>query len=224
MILPPQLIPALLETMLLEPEEPRHLDRHLDRLATSAGILGHALDRDMLERSLRIERPSCDGGMELLRFELVADGSFITSRRTVPEDSGKPVLLAIDELPFEPGAVRSQHKTCERGRFDAARARHPYADDVVLVTTSGRVAETTIANIAVQLDGSWWTPPVADGALPGVGRQLALEAGQVRERSFSVDELRAAQDVALVSSVRGWRQARVIGVKPGDEACAARGR
>ena len=71
----------------------------------------------------------------------------------------------------------------------------------------GRVTETTIATLLVQIDGSWCTPPVEDGCLAGVGRRLALEAGQVREREITVAELRAASRIALLSSVRGWRPA-----------------
>jgi para-aminobenzoate synthetase / 4-amino-4-deoxychorismate lyase len=71
------------------------------------------------------------------------------------------------------------------------------------------VTESTIANVAVRLDGVWWTPPIASGLLPGTGREAALRDGRLQERPVTVDELRAAEGVALVSSVRGWRDAEV---------------
>jgi len=101
------------------------------------------------------------------------------------------------------------HKTTVRDAYDAARRRHPDVDDVVLVNPDGRVTETTVANLAAQLDGVWVTPPLEDGCLPGVGREMLLEQSVLTERSLTVAELRAAEAVALVSSARGWRRARV---------------
>ncbi len=79
--------------------------------------------------------------------------------------------------------------------------------DVVLTNQHGRVTETTIANLAVRLDGTWWTPPVSDGCLPGVERGRLLDEGVLRERSLAPDDLRAADGLAVVSSLRGWRDA-----------------
>jgi para-aminobenzoate synthetase/4-amino-4-deoxychorismate lyase len=56
------------------------------------------------------------------------------------------------------------------------------------------------------------TPPVECGLLPGVFRAWLLASGQVRERRISLDELRAAQRVWVVNSVRRWRDAVVADV------------
>ncbi len=74
----------------------------------------------------------------------------------------------------------------------------------------GEVTETTVANLAVRMGDRWWTPPVASGCLPGVGRQRLLEAGRFGERRVTVAELVAADDLAVVSSLRGWRPARLV--------------
>ncbi|HRE03774.1 MAG TPA: aminotransferase class IV, partial [Ilumatobacteraceae bacterium] len=78
------------------------------------------------------------------------------------------------------------HKTTFRRHYDEARARHPDADDVVLVNEHGCVVETTIATIAARVGGRWYVPPLGDGGLDGIGRAVALAAGQVEERSFTV--------------------------------------
>jgi len=39
---------------------------------------------------------------------------------------------------------------------------------------------------------------------------VLLREGRLRERSVTVEELREAQEVALVSSLRGWRDAEVV--------------
>jgi para-aminobenzoate synthetase/4-amino-4-deoxychorismate lyase len=102
------------------------------------------------------------------------------------------------------------HKTTRRRRFEEARARHPDADDVLLTNRRDEITETTIANVAVRLEGRWWTPPLDAGLLPGVGRELAIEEGRVEERPITVDELRGAEEVALVSDNRGWRRVQLV--------------
>ena len=59
----------------------------------------------------------------------------------------------------------------------------------------------------VHLDGVWVTPPVDAGLLPGTYRNVLLRDGRMTERPVTVDELRGAGELALVSSVRGWRPA-----------------
>jgi para-aminobenzoate synthetase/4-amino-4-deoxychorismate lyase len=82
-------------------------------------------------------------------------------------------------------------------------------DDVVLVNDRGEATESTIANLAVRLDGRWWTPPLEAGLLPGTYRALLLGDGTLAERPITLAELRSADELALVSSVRGWRTATI---------------
>ena len=118
--------------------------------------------------------------------------------------------MAVDDHPVDPTDVFLFHKTSLRARYEEARARHPAATDVVLVNDRGEVTESTIANVAVKLRGRWWTPPVDAGLLPGVGRLAALEDGEVAERPIRVDELRGADEIALISDTRGWRRAEIV--------------
>jgi len=62
-------------------------------------------------------------------------------------------------------------------RIEANRAG---ADEAVLLNTQGRVAEGTADNLFIVRDGRLLTPPVIDGALPGITRALILElAGEM---------------------------------------------
>jgi len=45
------------------------------------------------------------------------------------------------------------------------------------------------------------TPPVSDGALPGIMRACIMAAEAVTERTISPNELRAADEVFLTSSL-----------------------
>ena len=54
------------------------------------------------------------------------------------------------------------------------------------------------------------TPPLDCGLLPGVGREIALEEGWLVEGVVSVDDLRRAEAIELVSDVRGRRDAVLV--------------
>ena len=119
----------------------------------------------------------------------------------------EPVRLAFDDIPVDPNDVFLFHKTTLRGRYEDARARHPDADDALLINTRGQVTETSVANVAAKLDGRWWTPPLDAGLLPGTERAALLMEGTLSERPISIDEARTADRLAVFSSVRGWRSA-----------------
>ncbi len=71
-------------------------------------------------------------------------------------------------------------------------------------------AVPAIANLAVEIAGRWVTPPLEAGLLPGSYRTVLLRDGRLAERPVTVEELRAAEEIALVSSVRGWRSAVLV--------------
>ena len=101
-----------------------------------------------------------------------------------------------------------------RRRYEDARARHPDADDTLLINARGEITETTAANVAVKLAGRWWTPPLDSGLLAGTERAALLDEGAIEERAIDVDEARTAEALAVLNSVRGWR--RAVLVEPGS--------
>jgi para-aminobenzoate synthetase/4-amino-4-deoxychorismate lyase len=131
----------------------------------------------------------------------------------LPAFSAGPVLLALDDEPVDPGSRWLRHKTSMREPYDRRRDRRPDVDDVIMVNTRGELTEATRATLAVRIDGQWWTPPVESGCLPGVERARLIEEGRLRERVLRVDDLDRAEGIAVVSSLRGWRTARLSTVR-----------
>jgi 4-amino-4-deoxychorismate lyase len=89
-----------------------------------------------------------------------------------------------------------------------ATLRHAHAegvDDVIWVSTDGQVLEAPTATVGVVLDGTLVTPPAELGILPGTTVAAVQQLGLVpsETRRVSVAELMAAQEVLLLSSVRG---------------------
>jgi para-aminobenzoate synthetase/4-amino-4-deoxychorismate lyase len=203
---------SLFETMRYEPREGfRQLDAHLRRLASSARYFGFAYDEEAVGEALEKAVAGEDAPVRV-RCVLARDGVLeVTLGPLSDRDPSAPVRLAIDDRRVDANDALLFHKTTLRGRYERAAARHPYADDVLLVNGRGEVTESTVANVAVRLGGRWWTPPLDAGLLPGTGRAGALNEGILEERPITLEEVRTAEEVALVSSVRGWRRAVLIG-------------
>ena len=119
------------------------------------------------------------------------------------------VGLAVDDRPIDRSDYLRYHKTTRRAVYEQAAARHPGADDVVLVNELGEAVETTIANLAARMGNAWVTPPVASGCLPGTYREELIDRGTLTERRMSLADLMAADEVAVINSVRGWRTAKL---------------
>jgi para-aminobenzoate synthetase / 4-amino-4-deoxychorismate lyase len=200
----------LLETMRFDPwTGVLHLDLHLDRLAASADYFGFRFDRTDVEEAVEKAVASIPDHAMRVRLSLRKDGTARVAATPLASDPGV-VRVGIDHVPQDPRDVFLFHKTSRRQRYEEARARHPDADDVLLVNDLGGVTESTIANIAARIDGRWVTPPVEAGLLPGVGRAIALEEGKLAEAPLAIDDARSAEELALISDTRGWRRAVLV--------------
>jgi branched-chain amino acid aminotransferase len=87
-------------------------------------------------------------------------------------------------------------------------ARQRGADEALLLSRDGRVAEAAVANVFVLRGGELATPPAVDGALEGITRAAVLElAGRAGipagERSLTRFDLFAADEVFLTGSGAG---------------------
>ena len=206
----------LLETIRWEPTTGfMWLDHHLDRLDASAAYFGFVSDARRVMEALE---SAVSTGTEPLRVRLTMtrDGAvsaeaaelkepFVTSAELAPT-----VRVAVAADPVSADNVFLFHKTTNRRSYDRRLAGYPTADDVLLVNEDGRVTESVIANVAVRIDSTWYTPPVGDGLLGGVYRRVLLDEGVLEERSLRFEEAARASDIALINSVRGWRRVRLL--------------
>ena len=187
------------------------LGEHLSRMAASAEYYGFAFDIGLVEGALR--RAAADFGEEPRRVRLTVgrDGSpSIESEPLAPAPDPARLAIATSD-PVDSRDPLLYHKTTHRAGYERRRAAHPEADDVLLVNERGELTESTIANLVVRLDGALWTPPLDAGLLPGVLRGELLRRGEVRERVLRPEDLERAEEVWLVSSLRGWRRGVVTG-------------
>ena len=205
---------ALLETMHFDPADRvgaesgiRNLDRHLHRLAQTARHLDRPCPADLRRR---VVDSVAHLGPARIRLLVHPDGGLVIEDHRLPvATTGSPIRLCIDHVAVDPADLGLFHKTTDRRRYVERSERHPSADDVVLVNLRDEVTETTRANLAVRIDGTWCTPPLGSGLLPGVERGRLVEEGRLLERTITIEELSAADEIATVSSLRGWNVAIV---------------
>src|SRR6266704_3993330 len=171
------------------------LERHLARLGHSIGELG--LPKPSQDVAALV-RPFAETGDAVLRVE-VRDGRASVTVRELPP-LGPPAVITASE-PHRP----YPHKTTERDCFaDAGKeAEVAEADDALLVTHEGWVAEGTVWTVF------WWdgdalrTPALDLRILPGIGRARVLDLlKRVEQGRYPAQEL-AGKSLFLTNAVRG---------------------
>src|SRR5512133_280920 len=151
---------------------------HLRRLATSCKALGIPLPGEL---------PTPEGGPDrVYRLEVGMRGVQVSERLV---GSTEPVKLIVSRITHHP----YPHKTTERAQFDRAldKARGAEADDALLLTPGGYLAETAIWSVFWWEGGKLCAPALELGILPGVGRARIMElAGPIEERRATWSEVR----------------------------------
>jgi para-aminobenzoate synthetase / 4-amino-4-deoxychorismate lyase len=194
----------LLETIGYSPESGFVLvERHLDRLAASAGYFGYAFDRDEA-RAMLAQAQGDLRGASRIRLLLGRDGTMVCEAVDLGLSRAHPLRAVLAPDPIDPADVFLYHKTTRREVYEAARAARPGADAVILWNPDREVTEGTEANLVALIDGRKVTPPVECGLLAGTFRADLLARGEIVEARIPMDALRRAERVWLVNSVRGW--------------------
>lgn len=80
-------------------------------------------------------------------------------------------------------------------------ARATGATDAVLLNTRGHVACCTVGNVFARNDRGWATPPLGDGALPGLARRRVLAAIGAEERTLTAADITNAHEAIITNSL-----------------------
>lgn len=199
---------ALFETLRFDAEGAHDLVRHLRRLKASADYFGFACEPSVVAAD--VGALGVPDGPRRLRVVLDRRGRHRLELVAL-DDSAPLVRLAVATARVRSDDPFMCHKTTRRAVYERARSAHPLADDVLLVNERAEVVETTIANLLYRLGDEWFTPPLASGGLPGIGREVLVSSGAVTERVLPLAQLAACDELAVVNSLRGRRAAVILG-------------
>ncbi|WP_091909926.1 chorismate-binding protein [Chitinasiproducens palmae] len=208
---------ALFETLALIDGTIRHRERHLARLGEAARRLGFVCDLAAVNAQIDAACASvARGTVHRLRVELAHDGGLTVRSGALAPLPGHPVdvFLAPDAFGTVPGDdPLLRFKTTRRARYDRAwqAAETQGGFDMLFRNARGDVTEGGRSNLFARIGGRWFTPPVADGLLPGVMRAVLLAdpAWQASERSLSPDDLANAEALLVCNALRGAVPARL---------------
>lgn len=238
---------GLFETMRAYDGRVFRLQQHLDRLRNSAQALGWTVLPDVAELADNVRQvvaATAAGGDTRVRLT-VTTGSLHAEasdepRLTIVANAAaaerypdvvytKGVTVIVSGCRQMRGDPTVGHKTTSYfARLASLRAAHLQAAfEALWFTPEGYLAEGAISSVFVVRDEQLLTPPVDTPVLPGITRAAVMELAveldvPVREKTLTLDDVRASEEVFLTNSmielvpvVRIGRE--VIGnEKPGD--------
>ncbi|WP_341886719.1 aminodeoxychorismate synthase component I [Variovorax sp. YR752] len=191
-----------------------NLARHLQRLQRSAAALGFACDIEAARKLLEsTAREAEQGTPRRLRLALAHDGRLTLTQAVLAPLPAGEVPLCIAAQPLPDADPLTAHKTTRRAHYDAGvrEAERQGAFDSLFFSESGWLVEGGRSSVFVKLDGCWFTPPLTDGALPGVMRAVLLDdrAFGAAERRLTREDLGRAEALIVCNALRGALPARL---------------
>jgi branched-chain amino acid aminotransferase len=189
------------EVMRLYGGRPFALSDHFDRLRRSCDGLRLEADHEALPGELAALLEVAGPVDALLRVLLTRGGRRIAIVEPLPE---RPPTARVATITYAPGRILDGLKTLSyAGNMLAGRlAKEQGFDEGLLVTPHGRVLEGPTWTFFWVQDGVLCTPPLEDKILASITRARLLEECEVSERPCTLDDVRAAEEAFIASTVR----------------------
>ena len=231
---------GLFETVLVRDGQPMLLDEHLQRWQAGAELLGlgappnRSMLSPLLSEAVRRSHSADADAVLRLNWSRGKTGRGIDP----PADSEERFWLTLER--FKPlfsavttvisrleqrnaSSTLSRCKSFAYGQAILARreARQRGADDALLRNSNGQLCCGTVANLLLRRNGTWLTPPVSSGCLPGVMRGCCLASGLAQESDLETDLKRGDQALLINSlSCRPIHSVDGIELSPIEETTA----
>ena len=195
---------------------PQRPDLHVARVLRDASALGiTGLDAGRLAEALDhvadangADHPDLVLRLVVTRGPTAPDAAFGAVSRTPsvavlaspsPPPAGPATAITVPGG-RRPAAIKSTSWAWSAQAIAAARAA---GATTALFVEDGRVLEAAAANVVVHVGGRTVTPAADGRLLPGTTRRVVLDRTDVVEGAVTVDDLAAADEVVLLSAVRG---------------------
>ncbi len=214
---------GLFETLLALDGAPVFAKRHLARFFSSCTRLGWAVPITDLEKIMveLLEMNSLTAGRARVRLAISGGSGGVNDLAlggdhlvwmTATHTLDAPLELSANVSPWK----RNEHSPLA-GMKCASYAENLVALDharrlgfqeSVFLNTAGHLCETANANLFFVSNGILLTPSLDSGCLPGVTREVLIELAEengipCEEGTFTLNDLHAAEEILLTSSIRG---------------------
>lgn len=218
---------GLFETMRSYGGRVFRLDRHLSRLARSAGMLGIGAGLDTAELGRAMYDTLSANQLSDARIRLTVTAGEGERSLSLPASGSLTVIIVAEELVLPPpqayeggiraaivGAARNSKSPVSAvkslGYLESLLARSQAAaagaEEAVMLNERGLVAECSTSNIFIVASGRLLTPSVESGILPGITREVVLELApglgiEASECDVAVADLLGADEAFITNSV-----------------------
>lgn len=191
---------GIFETIKTIGNRPYALDQHLNRGQTSAKSLGIQIPQSVdIEKAVAVLLNDVAHPVGLLRISF----------------SNQSDWLAV-HLPYSPSEKALNLRLHPQKMLGDSHKRFPYSarlqileeskkagfDDAIVINPQGNICEGSVTNIIVQIDNQWVTPPIDDGLLPGIMREIMISNNLVTVQTIPISQLPKITSAFLLSSLR----------------------
>ncbi len=121
-------------------------------------------------------------------------------------------IQSIEYIPYEGKEVKNialvqsdieyNYKYANRKALDTLLASASNCDDI-LIHRDSLLRDTTIANVALQKNGQWFTPK--EPLLAGTTRQRLIDSGLLIPKSIKLDKIKSYDSFALMNAMIGFK-------------------
>ncbi len=207
---------AVFETVAVYGATPFRLDRHIARFVEACRLLAMPLPSTPAEISRRVRRVIDANDLRdgLVRFSLTRgrsqrglgtrgchDQTFLVlcfppkpPPTTLAREGAKVAVAGWRRIPPECLPAGAKTANYLNNILAHAEALEAGAQEALMLTVEGHVAEGTVSNFFFVEDGRLLTPPLDLGVLPGITREVVIEAAarlgiKVREGRFALADI-----------------------------------
>lgn len=207
---------GVFETLAAYQGRPVRLLRHLDRLKRGCDLLGIPLP--LLDFATAFEAVLKANNMQEAALRLTVTRGIAPRGILPPEKPVPTIMITAGDLPqFRDPACCVVATVTRRNEYSPLcrikalsyldnilalqEAVKKGGDEAIILNTAGRVAETSRFTLFIVKAGKILTPPLKDGALPGIARAVLSEKMPVIEQSLDLEDLYQAEEVFLTNSL-----------------------
>ena len=180
---------------------PYALDAHLERMRRSAENLRLPLDLAAVAADAAALLDATRPGDAALRILVTRGGHRVAIVEALPD---LPPTLAVGCVTYSPTRVLDGIKSLSyaANMLCSRLARERGFDEALLVTPHGRVLEAPTSTFFWVTGGELRTPPLDDHLLDSITRRAVMACCEVHETPTTLDDLRAAEEAFLASSLK----------------------
>jgi branched-chain amino acid aminotransferase len=193
---------GIFETIKTVNSKPWALSRHMRRAINTASMACAKIPNETSLRScveLLLQEQRHELG--LLRLSFGNNGDWLAVHLAYAELAAPAKVLTYPQMVSTDGSQIKRFPYDHRVSI-VDFAKNNGCDEAIVLNPDNKISEAGVSNLLMRIADSWWTPPLSDGALPGVVRALVIENFDVGVRSVDASEVKDIESAFLIGSLR----------------------